>query len=383
MNTTNTDPTTSAGEREEPISVPALVKKARGELSTFLKNGAHVLCPLEVTDPPPGYAPKVVCTHINPDPTCKEVYLKDKGYGNKPDTFELSKVALMKMGDTLGVSWDHEKSRRTDNGSNPLECRYKVVGYVEDYLGRRKEISAEKTINLDAIKDSLIFNKQKIAESYQKKMGTKYEADIPKKWREAIAGNTVPELIASEVKSELILKRQFMVELAETGAKLRAIRDKGIRTSYTAEELKKPFVDVRMVPVDGRNRQAAERAYDHLYGKPPASQETSAPQGMDSHWTESPGRSLSESTVIDATARAATDDAPQESGNRSREQAMADFDACDRAEQIQMIMDLAKRRKFPFQLKSEEMLKWPEAQLRTVVIMVLDLPDVTQEGGRP
>lgn len=368
MTQTKTEQQTT--NESQTIQLPALIKKAQTQLSEFLKNGAHVLCGLEVTDPPPGFYPKVVCVHVNPDPSAKEVYVKEAGWGNKPAQLELSKIALMKLADTLGISWDNRLSGRVDDGRNPAECRYKAVGYIEDYMGKRRDISAEKTVNLDAIRDKLIHQKGQIAEAYQKKFASGDERDIPFKWKAALKENRVAELIASEVKAELIQKRSFMVELAETGAKLRAIRDKGIRTTYTAEELKKPFVDVRICQLPGYNRHEAEQAYNHLYGQPQRQEE--APQPTRNH--------APEDTVIDvqATRQESQEEAHDHGGNLftggggdSSESMFADFENCDRDQKVLAIKQMAAKKAFPLPKGFEG---WADEKMGPFFRMLIEMP---------
>lgn len=362
--TNQSQASTNTGNAGPEAQLPALVEKAKGQLEEYLKNGAHVLCPLQVTDPPMGYYPKVVAVTIDPNPAAKEVYVKDKGFGGKPDTLELSKIALMKLADTIGVTWDERLSRRIDDGSNPLKVTYKAVGYIEDYLGNRRTVDGTKTIDLDAIRDDLINTKTKIADAYKEKMGTSDEKDVPYKWRQAFKEGRVDQFITDMVRDELIKKRLFLFELAETGAKLRAIRNKGVRTTYTAAELAKPFVDVRYLPLHPtpERRYQAERAYDHLYGAPPTHQ---APSSADPQATASPhDRPARQPETIDATWTTGgtehefpTADAhkaspqseptppPEPPGRLASD--LADFAAMEPAEQASRIQELGTKKKFP------------------------------------
>ncbi len=388
MNPTVSNPLPpSADPGQDPSTqLPALIDKAKADLDGFLAKGAHVLCPLEVTDPPPHFYPKVVAVKISADPHAKEVYVKEKGWEGKgnnpgrPDQLELSKIGLMKISGTLGISWDESLSRRTDDGRDPMKCSYKKVGYIEDYLGKRTTLAGEKHIDLGAIQDDLILTKTTQAKAYEKKLQGPYANDVPRKWKEAIQGGYATEFIREQVQSDMSKKRLFMVELAETGAMLRAIRSKGIRTSFTPQELAKPFVDVRMVPLPGLQRPQAERAYDQLFGAPPspASPSTPHPAHVPPHADE---------TIIDARASTVAEDPPP-SMPQSKESALADFGNCDQGQQIRMILDLAKRTKYPMPLASADMTKWTKEQLRGTVVILLDMSnpaptgDLFGKGGR-
>lgn len=119
-----------------------------------------------------------------------------KGGGSKRG---LSKTALDKIAGAAGVSWDPEKSRRLDDGSDSRYCHYKAVGRVRDFDGTVRVIQGE--VEIDAREGS--------------PQGTKGELEQVRRW---------------------ILRH------AESKAKNRAIRSLGVRTSYAPEELRKPFV---------------------------------------------------------------------------------------------------------------------------------------------
>lgn len=376
-------PTESA---DQSVQLPALIEKAQTQLAKFLQDGAHVLCPIEVTDPPPRFFPKVVCVQLNPDPNAKEVYVKEYGYGNKPNQLELTKIGLMKLSDTLGVTWDVDRSRRLDTGADPDICSYKAVGYIEDYLGTRKTISGEKHLSLGTIRDALILSKTKMVDGYCRKLEKGDEQGIPFKWKLAIKEGRTEELMASEVRAELIQKRQFLPELAETGAKLRAIRSKGFRTTYTAEELKKPFVDVRMMPIDRPElRYRGEEAYNRMYGPPPEP------------YTPKPVEPASPSeTVIDAQATRVEPREPwpteYDGGSQmpsssssakptQRENNLIDWGAADHQQKVEILQHLAKAKDYPL---PKNFPGWNAERMTAVYTMLLDLaplnPDSEQTG---
>lgn len=355
-------------EAASTAQVPALIKKASAKLTEYLKQGSHILCPLEVTSPPPGFIPRVVAVHISSNPLDKEVYVIQKGYEGfngrpgRPDALEFTKIGVLKLCDMLGISWDDEKSRRIDDGKDPMEIAYKAVGYRIDYQGRRQQIEGIFCVNLDAIRDEMINNKTELAKSYMAKRGTPQEwAKVPAKWKKAIEDNQAAELIESETRAEMLKKRLKRYELAETGAKLRAVRSKGFRTTYTAKELEKDFVDICMVPVGGSEESLnkAGLAFKQMFGEPKGKEED-APQRP-------------EDVVIDAKANQQDKPDPM-----SKESILADFQCCDQEQACELIVDIAEKKAFPVDpYKLQEM---SESAMRNFLSTLLDMPDA--EGSK-
>lgn len=350
-------------EADATAQVPALIKKAHTQLTEYLQQGAHVLCPLEVTNPPPGFIPRVVAVHISSNPLDKEVYVIQKGYEGfngrpgRPDALEFTKIGVLKLCDMLGVSWDDEKSRRIDDGKDPMEIVYKAVGYRIDYQGRRQQIEGIFCVNLDAIRDEMINNKTEMAKSYMAKRQTPAEWNkVPAKWKKAIEDNQVAELIESETRAEMLKKRLKRYELAETGAKLRAVRSKGFRTTYTAKELEKDFVDIRMVELGGTPEalNKAGMAFKQMFGEPKR-QEPEEPQRP-------------EDVVIDAKANQDAKPDPM-----SKESIMADFQCCDQEQACELLVDIAEKKAFPIDpYKLQEM---SESAMRNLLSTLLDMPE--------
>jgi hypothetical protein len=133
------------------------------------------------------------------------------------DRLGLTKTALDRIAAGAGISWDGQLSRRTDDASDPHYCAYKAVGSYLHFDGRECQIQGEKAMDLRDGSPQLLTIRQRAA-SRQKN----------------------PD-------SEIRELRQHILEHAETKARLRAIRALGIRTSYTREEIAKPFVIARLM----------------------------------------------------------------------------------------------------------------------------------------
>jgi hypothetical protein len=129
----------------------------------------------------------------------------------------LSKSILQKIGHAAGVSWDPIASGRIDDGSHPHYCRFRAVGRYKSFDGQVQTIVAEKELDL------------------RNGSATCVALDEQQKRKGANADGQIREM------------RQHIQSHAETKAQLRALRSLGIKTAYTSEELKKPFVVARVM----------------------------------------------------------------------------------------------------------------------------------------
>jgi hypothetical protein len=172
----------------------------------------------------------------------------------------LSKVALDKIAGGAGIDWDPVLSTRLDNRSHPWYCHCKAVGRVRRFDGTWRTLSDEFELDLtdgSGEVEAIIAREKRKARDE----GDRYRGDL---------GVT-----------EIAQKRKFILRLTTTGARLRATRQMGLRTSYTADELTKPFIMAQLT-FDGWSEEAETRAYFRqriadnflgasasLYGQPP------------------------------------------------------------------------------------------------------------------
>lgn len=132
----------------------------------------------------------------------------------------LSKVSINRISNAAGVSWDALQSGRTDDGKDPWFYSYKAVGFYRHFDGTVVQITGEKTMDLreDSATVASIRKRQK-------------------------ANNTV-----EKGEKEISQLRMFIGEHAESKAKNRALRGGlSLQTSYTKEELNKPFVVAKLM----------------------------------------------------------------------------------------------------------------------------------------
>jgi hypothetical protein len=150
----------------------------------------------------------------------------------------LSKTVLQKIGAAVGVSWDPVSSGRVDDGSDPHYCRWRAVGRYRAFDGTSQLLVAEKEMDLRNGSAQL----EALWERYETKKRFAKPGKEPKS----------PEGQVREM-------RLHIQAHAESKAQLRALRSLGIKTSYTHEELEKPFY-VAKVSFTGRSDDPALRS---------------------------------------------------------------------------------------------------------------------------
>ena len=207
------NPQTTALAKTQPPQGEHLYRDPRAVSDTLRRNeqAAHLVSPAtSVQAIPEGCGVAITTIHVNGDKEAGEVY--DVGSGK----FGLAKAALDRISIAAGISWDARQSRRLDDGSDPHYAMFLAVGHLRTFDGQRIEI-----------------------------MGTK-EMDLR---------NGSPQCVAIQERArdgksrdrQIREMRLHILGHAESKARLRAIRSIGIKSSYTAKELEKPFVVARLM----------------------------------------------------------------------------------------------------------------------------------------
>lgn len=216
--------TQSRTQQARPPQTAQASAPMRGELATIVGSDANparltekltkaaeqfnVVAPqTAVGNLPEGCDVAIVAVVVDPE---TETYPIAGGSGRG-----LSKVALEKIAAAAGISWDAHLSGRLDDGRNPHYCHFKAVGYIRDFDGSRRTIIGEKVMDL--------------------RDGSAQVDEILSKARSQDTG-----------LSQLRQTRVHILAHAESKARLRAVRTIGIRASYTADALKKPFVVAKL-----------------------------------------------------------------------------------------------------------------------------------------
>lgn len=227
-----------AGATHDPIAVSERLREAVEQY--------HLVSPATSCDVlPPGCGVAMSLVVVNPDTSAGEVYSVGGG------KFGLSGNAMKRIAAAAGVDWDPMRSGRLDNGRDHHYCHYRAVGTVKNFDGSIRTVSGEVEMDM---RDG---SPQVVAMEQRARDGKNFE-------------------------SQLRDTRLFLLRHAETKAKLRAISDMGLKRSYTAAELSKPFAVARIMWTgktdDPVLKQEAFRmqhaamtgATGQLYGHPPA-----------------------------------------------------------------------------------------------------------------
>lgn len=143
----------------------------------------------------------------------------------------ISKPSLDKIALALGLTMIPEQCGRLDDGSHPYYVHYRWVGRYRQFDGQLAFAVGEKRMDLRE-GSAMVENLRRIA---------------AKKGRDC--------------RDELAQMRAFIVEHAETKARLRAIRSLGMKTSYERSELAKPFVAARLQFTGDFKDEGAKQEY--------------------------------------------------------------------------------------------------------------------------
>ena len=177
---------------------------------------------------------------VNADENLGEVYPITGGRGK----LGLGKVPLRKIGLAAGITWDPVLSRRDDNSSDPAYCQYTAVGYIFDFDGSEKTIIGTKAIDLrrgSALwEDAHIRAREKALDDAEGKLKRGQHLSGDQKQRALEAGYAAAE-------KELRHARIHILSNAQSKAEHRAIRSIGLKSSYTKDELTKPFVAAKLI----------------------------------------------------------------------------------------------------------------------------------------
>lgn len=174
----------------------------------------NVLSPaIAVSQMAPGFGANLAIVHIDSTLTKRDKY----GNGSGPDTYfskaihkdesnrSLNKHGLQKISAALGIQWDYNASRRTDDGRQRNYWSWTYVGTVRTHDGQLQPVLGSRELDL----------------------------------RDGSA-----EALKMSSADQLMQQRSMGNQLCETKAMHRAIRN-FVQHSYTVDELRKPFLICR------------------------------------------------------------------------------------------------------------------------------------------
>lgn len=189
---------------------------------------------------------------INPDYNHgNDVYVQTKGYGDIPDKLALTKTALSKLMTAAGIEMIYSKPiipsthlsaiemAKAIGKAVPYDTRdiaHEVAIAVPDASGQRRTITATKEIIIEDLKAEYAEQKKNL-EIWEKKNGKSTKRAATEEEKEAAVEKQLTQFSAH--------KRAQI----ETKTLNRALREAMmIKSTYTAEELQKPFVVAQIVP---------------------------------------------------------------------------------------------------------------------------------------
>lgn len=217
-------------------STSSLISVVNAQLAEWKSRGAHVLAPMVLQVVPSFFRPVCVAVPLDPDPAHKEVY-PQRGGG-----LSISALGWKKIADAMGIEWVPGECGREDDGSNPRKVCYRMVGQVRGMDGVKHRIMGSKEIDLDVIEEEARDNYRQKAIDYANdpKDGPVFRRDFP-------TPEKVQAWIDEKVRQDVLQMRKHMLARAQSGALARATKNIGIRETYTAAELRQPFVFPKLV----------------------------------------------------------------------------------------------------------------------------------------
>jgi hypothetical protein len=210
------------------------LEKAREE-------GAHLLLPsTHISELPPYHKIVIDRVFLSPEADDGDVYLQQSGSKYSPARYAPTRQGLMKLANAAGVMWDPARCVRLDDRRDRDYVAYQAVGGIKKIDGSPLFFKAEYDLDFEVVEEE-------IRENYEVK-ARKYNDDHGLGWWHRMNEDTQKEYIEKCIRRDLLQKRKHRAKLAETGAMTRVVRALlGLKSSYTSEELKKPFIVVRTV----------------------------------------------------------------------------------------------------------------------------------------
>jgi len=223
---------------------------AMARLEEYRLSGAHLLIPeMRFEGLSPYHAPVVESVTASLNPADGDIYPHEKS-GNAVSSWRLTGLFLQKLSVCAGILWRTQDTHRTDPRNDKDYVSYQAVGSIVKPDGSAVTMKGEYDVDIEIIREE-------ITESYSKKARDWEKKD----WFKKMSAQQRTDYVESCIRRDVMQKRKHKLKLAETGAKCRAIRSLlGLKNTYTTEELKKPFVMVRIVARPDYNDPNVQKA---------------------------------------------------------------------------------------------------------------------------
>ena len=199
----------------------------------YRKEGAHLLIPeMRFEGLSPYHAPVVESVTASLNPADGDIYPHDKR------SWRLAAKFLQKLSICAGIRWDSTETKRTDNRADRDYVSYQAAGNIVKPDGSVVGFKGEYDLDMDIIREEITDSYAMKAKDWENKQ----------EWFQKMKPDQKTDYVQRCINRDVLQKRKNKLKLAETGAKNRAIRSLlGLKNFYTTEELKKPFVMVRIV----------------------------------------------------------------------------------------------------------------------------------------
>lgn len=223
-------------------------------LERLREEGAHMLLPsIYFSEIPPSHRITIEPVPLEPDPIDGDVYEQGPSNAKGGQRYALTAQGLKKLATAAGITLT---AWRNDDGSNPNYFEYGAKGVMKKMDGTTHPYEDFYDEDLEIRELTIRENAEWYVNTYDKNLSE--DAKLAK--------------IENKVRKAILQKRQHAKKAAYTGAISRVIRTLlSIQRTYSKDDLKKPFVVVRLSPkVDTSDpeirRELDRRALDSMYG---------------------------------------------------------------------------------------------------------------------
>ncbi len=211
-------------------------------LESFREEGAHLLLPSTyISELTPYHKIVVDRVFLSPKPEDGDVYMQDRGGTQGKAKYAPSHRGLMKLGNAAGIMWDPNRCLRLDDRRDRDYVVYQAVGGIKKMDGSPAFLKAEYDLDFEVVKEEIrenYENKRKMYDKDRNKFG----------WWHKLDGDAQEAYIEKCIRRDVLQKRKHKLKLAESGALDRVVRPLlGLKSTYTAKELEKPFIAVRTI----------------------------------------------------------------------------------------------------------------------------------------
>lgn len=208
-------------------------------LDHYRKEKANILLPSQrIEGLSDFHAPVIDTVQLSSDPDDGDIYCQEKSNSDsKPSRYAITGQGIKKLSACAGIMWHPTECKRTDDRKSRDYVSFQAVGGVRKADGSPIYFKAEYDLDFEVIEEEITTGYEKKRKDYK-----------GRSWFDKMTVEQQDEYINGCINRDLLQKRKHKMKLAETGAMLRVARSLlGLKSTYTLEEIKRPFVVVRIV----------------------------------------------------------------------------------------------------------------------------------------